>query len=294
MTVTEGVAGAINILTNDDFLPGANTTLVDAGTGTALGVATFDASTGEITYISATGEGGTVVTVDYSVCNTAETPNVCGDATVTITVLSETNEIVAVDDLFELIVTEEYVVGDVIQNDSSDDDILNITEFNGVNDENTDVTGTYGILDWSTGGSFTYYLDVDNEDINNLANEETLTESFTYKVTNGSDNSATAILSITIIGSNTIDPIIVSDGFSPNGDGVNDEFVIKNIEDYPNNELYIYNRWGTEVYTQKNYNNTWEGRSDRTDEILPVGTYFYVLTVDGKKEPIKGYVYIKY
>ncbi|WP_246034893.1 Ig-like domain-containing protein, partial [Polaribacter aestuariivivens] len=86
LTVVEGVPGTINILTNDDYLPGPNTTIVDAGTGTATGVVTFDPLTGEMTYTPAAGEEGTTVTVDYTVCNTAVNPAVCKTATVTITV----------------------------------------------------------------------------------------------------------------------------------------------------------------------------------------------------------------
>ncbi|WP_171032350.1 tandem-95 repeat protein, partial [Polaribacter aestuariivivens] len=86
LTVVEGVSGTVNILTNDDYLPGPNTTIVDAGTGTATGVVTFDPLTGEMTYTSAPGEEGTTVTVDYTVCNTAVNPAVCSTATVTITV----------------------------------------------------------------------------------------------------------------------------------------------------------------------------------------------------------------
>jgi gliding motility-associated-like protein len=66
------------------------------------------------------------------------------------------------------------------------------------------------------------------------------------------------------------------------------------MEDYPINELMVYSRWGSKIFTQKNYNNTWDGRSRQTNTILPVGTYFYVLFIENQKKPVKGYVYIKY
>ncbi|MFC4721568.1 gliding motility-associated C-terminal domain-containing protein [Geojedonia litorea] len=91
LTVTEGTSNTVNVLTNDDFLPGANTSLVDAGTGTATGTVSFDASTGVMTYTPAAGEEGTTVTVDYTVCNTAVTPQVCGTNTVSITVEVDTD-----------------------------------------------------------------------------------------------------------------------------------------------------------------------------------------------------------
>lgn len=59
--------------------------------------------------------------------------------------------------------------------------------------------------------------------------------------------------------------------FTPNGDNRNDAFVIRNLTKYPNNELVILNRWGSEVYRRKNYQNDW------TAPGLTDGTYFYVL-----------------
>ncbi|MCI5050900.1 MAG: T9SS type A sorting domain-containing protein [Candidatus Pacebacteria bacterium] len=82
--IEEGATGTINVLSNDDFLPGANTSLVDAGTGSAGGTIVFDNITGELDYTPASGEAGTSVTVDYTVCHTPT--GVCGTNTVTITV----------------------------------------------------------------------------------------------------------------------------------------------------------------------------------------------------------------
>lgn len=84
-------------------------------------------------------------------------------------------------------------------------------------------------------------------------------------------------------------------GFSPNEDGINDFFKIKNIEYYPDNELVIFNRWGNKVYEVKTYSNEnpWQGQYG--DKILPDGTYFYILDVviDGKKMKFSGYVELR-
>lgn len=111
----------------------------------------------------------------------------------------------------------------------------------------------------------------------------------TYRITDvdGDYSSATITVSIT-------EPIIIPDGFSPDDDGIGDTFTITGIENYPNNELFIYNRWGTLVYSKKNYNNEWDGRSNSSNEKLPVGTYFYVLTIKGESNQYKGFVYLKY
>lgn len=65
--------------------------------------------------------------------------------------------------------------------------------------------------------------------------------------------------------------------FSPNGDGHNDAFVIRNIEFFGNG-LAIFNRWGMVVFEMRNYRNTWRG----TDQ--PDGTYYYVLRLDDGRE----------
>ncbi|WP_438710091.1 gliding motility-associated C-terminal domain-containing protein [Aquimarina muelleri] len=83
---------------------------------------------------------------------------------------------------------------------------------------------------------------------------------------------------------------------SPNGDGNNDTFIIQGIAQYPNNELSIFNRWGVEVYNKKGYDNSWAGVSEgratiARNETLPVGTYYYVLKIEGQKDRA-GYLYI--
>ncbi len=60
--------------------------------------------------------------------------------------------------------------------------------------------------------------------------------------------------------------------FTPNGDGINDEFEILNLEHYPNAQMLIYNRWGVKVFEHSDYyNNWWDGRG------APDGVYFYIL-----------------
>ena len=85
-------------------------------------------------------------------------------------------------------------------------------------------------------------------------------------------------------------------GFSPNGDGINDYFEILDAEQYPNAKLTVYNRWGTEVYHSDHYSNNWDGHATNTifgSGVLPAGTYFYILELGNGRDPITGYVYIK-
>ena len=90
--------------------------------------------------------------------------------------------------------------------------------------------------------------------------------------------------------------VIVYDIFTPNGDGNNDFFIIRGIEAFPDNELFIYNRWGVEVYSKRGYDNSFGGISDgratiKDGDELPVGTYYYVLRIRGQAD-LAGPLYI--
>lgn len=79
-------------------------------------------------------------------------------------------------------------------------------------------------------------------------------------------------------------------GFSPNGDGTNDFFVINNIGG-KKVDVQIFNRWGAPVYTNANYDNTWNGTANTgfgLGEDLPTGTYWYIIKIDDSKE-VKEY-----
>jgi len=90
---------------------------------------------------------------------------------------------------------------------------------------------------------------------------------------------------------------------SPNGDGKNDVLIIPGIEEFPNNVLRIFNRWGNVVYEKKGYDNSWNGTPNvdkgvnkliGSGEKLPVGTYFYIFESGDERYPaFSGYVYVK-
>jgi gliding motility-associated-like protein len=100
------------------------------------------------------------------------------------------------------------------------------------------------------------------------------------------------------------DDIEVFNSLSPNGDGDNDIFRIRNIDFYPENTLSIFNRWGIEVYRVNSYgqnDNFFKGFSDGRSTVsrdveLPEGAYFYTLTyknTKGIERNLSGYLYIK-
>lgn len=84
-----------------------------------------------------------------------------------------------------------------------------------------------------------------------------------------------------------VNPLVVPNVFTPNGDGVNDTFIIPGLDTYSDNELTIINRWGNTVYQKTNYKNDWDGNG------LVEGTYFYVLRAKNKAgiwDSYKGYL----
>ncbi|MCB9224919.1 MAG: HYR domain-containing protein, partial [Crocinitomicaceae bacterium] len=87
-------------------------------------------------------------------------------------------------------------------------------------------------------------------------------------------------------------------GFSPNGDGHNETFQIKNIHRYPDNTLTVMNRWGDVVYQMHGYDNSWDGTPNKGivlyGDKVPEGSYFYIFDLgDGSGEKITGYIVIK-
>lgn len=75
----------------------------------------------------------------------------------------------------------------------------------------------------------------------------------------------------------------IPNGITPNGDGINDELVFDELlntsENYPDNEIIIFNRWGDVVYQAKPYQNNWSGTNNSGNE-LPHATYYYILRLN--------------
>ncbi|MET6992082.1 Calx-beta domain-containing protein, partial [Sediminicola arcticus] len=105
---------------------------------------------------------------------------------------------------------------------------------------------------------------------------------------NSTNNTSTVSVAVTPRSSN--EPGFIFNQFSPNGDGINDLLRINDIQDYPNNILEIYDRYGNQVYSKANYDNTWNGEGKNGE--LPKGTYFYILDLGDGSEVRKGWIQI--
>lgn len=88
--------------------------------------------------------------------------------------------------------------------------------------------------------------------------------------TNNFGCSATDSLSVKML-----KQIQIPNAFSPNGDGINDLWLIPGLVDYPGHSVEIFNRQGVMVFSSHNYNTPWDGTYNGTP--LPVGTYYYII-----------------
>lgn len=116
---------------------------------------------------------------------------------------------------------------------------------------------------------------------------------YTVKATNPCTKEATAIV--------TIKAKKFIDAFSPNGDNINDTYVILDdiLNKLPKNSLKVFNRHGVKVYQAAPYNNNWDGTSNHGMAIskgskLPAGSYYYVFETGNNNQVYKGWLYINY
>jgi gliding motility-associated-like protein len=95
-------------------------------------------------------------------------------------------------------------------------------------------------------------------------------------------------------------PVEVFNAFSPNGDGINDTWVIQGISRFPDNEVRVYNRWGNLIFEGLGYDNAtvvWNGESSEGvvfgGNDAPDGAYYYVIDLGDGSESLKGFVVLR-
>ncbi len=92
----------------------------------------------------------------------------------------------------------------------------------------------------------------------------------------------------------------IPQGISPNGDGMNDCLVLDHLEAQEDIiKAEVYNRYGVKVFELNDYIDQWCGQdasdgSGNFNELLPVGTYFYVIQYASGREPTISWIYLNY
>lgn len=87
--------------------------------------------------------------------------------------------------------------------------------------------------------------------------------------------------------------VFIPEGFSPNGDGINDYFVIQRLPAGTTVQVEIYNRWGSVVYRNSDYKNDWDGTANQgikttaATQGLPDGTYYYQIKLSDGREFVR-------
>lgn len=243
-----------------------------------------------ITLSTLLNEGYYVLTVSDGTCNSisdsvfVQVTNCPADVSVTKTV-SDMEPMMGETIVFTITATNN---GPSTATGVSVDDILEsgYTYVSSTTTQGAYVSGTWTIGTMNNGASETMTITVIVNSTGIYTNTATITSTST-------DNDL-------LNNTSTIEPIpfdfFIPEGFSPNGDGVNDLFVIRGISHYPLNNIVIFNRWGNKVFEASPYQSTWDGTSSTGVHIggedLPVGTYFYVLELGDGSDFYKGTIYL--
>ncbi len=276
ISMTDGATISFNVLDNDVDENGDDITVVLSNTS-ELGGFLKETSNGVFTYTSVYGNYCIEESFIYQGCDDSGN---CDEATVKF--------IISVAD------TDGDNIADYIeeQHFNTDGD-----EFPDYKDEDSD---NDGILDIVEGGVVDIcaqnLVDSDNDGIPDYCDDDSDDDGITDLEEGSEDCDNDGIPNFKDNFDDCADRIDAPDTFSPNGDGVNDYFIIPGISDFEGNEIYIYNRWGGEVFHMKNYDNLWDGKSSNSaigSAELPQGLYFYVVKLDSNKGVLKGSVYIK-
>ena len=225
--------------------------------------------------------------------------------------------------------TDTDSLPDYLDEDSDNDNVLDSIEGHDYNQDGIPDVALIGSdkdndgLDDGYEGGRTIDLDVNDEiddPIANLPNTDTDTESDYRDIDDDDDGIATVDEDTNLDGDyvnddvnsngvpdylerNSSDEVEVFNLLTPNGDGYYDTLQIRGLEDFPNNTIKIYNRWGVLVYSTRSYNtngNVFDGTSTGRVTVdvgnkLPVGTYFYILNYEndeGVNKTLTGYIYI--
>jgi gliding motility-associated-like protein len=157
-----------------------------------------------------------------------------------------------------------------------------LTIANGANTTlNVSVTGNIVSYQWkpSTG--------LNNATIKDPVASPSSTTTYTLVVTDDNNCETSGSTKVTVSGRSRIS---VPNAFSPNGDGINDTWIITNLSIYPGATVDVFNRYGQPVFHSENSNKAWDGTYN--GKALPVGTYYYIIDLKNNEKKTAGAVTI--
>jgi len=194
-------------------------------------------------------------------------------------------------------IPEATFIGSDKDNDGLDDGYEGATSID--TDVNDDIDDPYGDLPNTDRDSESDYRDDDDDDDRIPTVDEDNNGDGNYANDDVNSNGTPDYLEPNAIEAD----IEVFNVVTPNGDGIHDVLAIRGLEEYPNNTIRIYNRWGVQVFVTKAYDtqgNVFDGTSEGRVTVdqenkLPVGTYFYILDYEdnlGNMKSMTGYIYL--
>lgn len=136
------------------------------------------------------------------------------------------------------------------------------------------------------GGSGAYNYLWSNDEI--TSDIENLTEGY-YALT-VTDIFNCTVIDSTFVAKNDVDCINIPSSFTPNADGYNDTWVIRNAYLFPDCHLIVLNKWGTSVFESTGYDTEWDGTYEGS--VLPSGTYYYMFRISPDNEERTGTITI--
>jgi gliding motility-associated-like protein len=264
VTVTVNPTPSLSAGADETLCPGDNVTLTATGTGSVLWSTTE--TTASITVSPSVTTTYTVTLTDGNTCTNTDD--------VIVTVVTNGGTLIAVDDAF-MAETDTPINFDILSNDTY-----------GGNTSTIVLTPTNGTATADINGNINYQSDAGFVG----------SDSLTYEICDVNCSAICDIATVIITVDKTID-FSVPGGFSPNGDNINDIFVIQGLDEYPDNNLSIFNRWGNIIFQAAPYNNDWDGSATEGvvlgGDKVTSGTYFYILELGEGIEPLRGSIEIK-
>jgi gliding motility-associated-like protein len=135
----------------------------------------------------------------------------------------------------------------------------------------------------------TYYWDpaysLSDPSVLNPTLTATTDEMFTLTATSAAGCTASDFITVKIL-----QPVTVPNAFSPNGDGIHDTWLIRNLSDYPGAIVEVFNRYGQQVFYSSGYGTPWDGKMN--GKPVPVGVYYYVIQLKNGFKPMSGSITI--
>ncbi len=183
-----------------------------------------------------------------------------------------------------------YTINDVCFSSSS----IDIIVIKGVDDYSFSVTNPYciggddgKITIAATGGTAPYTYIIGNDTIADIYKQALFSglSNGIYNITITDNNGCFLITDDIFLDEGNKDCIKIPDAFTPNGDGINDEWIIENLWAFDKHVVKVFNRWGQQVYEGTHGSQPWDGTLK--GKPLPTGSYMYILELNNteiKKE----------